>query len=301
VFPPGSEWLYLKVYSNGTLQDRLLAESLGPAVQGLLEEGVAEEWFFARLGDPSDHLRIRLRGEPDDLMGRALPVLSRSLETALGGRADLRWSLDTYDREFERYGGPEYMALSERAFCIDSSAVLAILSDHGASSAEVRWGLALCAMDQTVDLLELDLRSRRDFYTKVRDAYLSENSRPEDLRSQIAARFRLHRPRVETLLERPGSADLADFASGFAILAERSRGLSELIALLRRAEQRQLITTSTEDIASSWIHMFLNRLFCRLPRLQETALYTYLASFYSSKAGRDWQEARARQEAVARG
>ena len=50
VFPPGSEWLYLKVFASGPLQDRLLTESLGPAVRRLVEERIAEEWFFARLG-----------------------------------------------------------------------------------------------------------------------------------------------------------------------------------------------------------------------------------------------------------
>ena len=106
-FPPGTTWLYLKLYGGVSAIDRLLCELVGPLCARLLTEGVAERWFFVRYGDPDYHLRLRLEGPAEqlrDVDARALfkPAWSRiSRKAASGG-----FNFDTYEREVERYGGP---------------------------------------------------------------------------------------------------------------------------------------------------------------------------------------------------
>src|SRR6185369_531759 len=126
-FPPGSEWLYVKLYTGTATADVLLREVVAPVVREAISSGVADSWFFIRYGDPEWHLRLRFHGDPRELHARVLPLLGDAVAPLLDDRRLWRLQLDTYEREVERYGGAEGVALVERLFGIDSAAVLDLL------------------------------------------------------------------------------------------------------------------------------------------------------------------------------
>ncbi|MFT3776551.1 MAG: thiopeptide-type bacteriocin biosynthesis protein [Minicystis sp.] len=133
LFPPGSEWTYLKLYAGPGLHDGLLAGPVRDLAQRLLGEGLADRWFFIRYTDPDHHLRLRFRCvEPE--RRQALFAELCGWATALMERGHCRhFAFDTYDREVERYGGPEAMLVAEQIFGLDSSSVvdhLALLQRH---------------------------------------------------------------------------------------------------------------------------------------------------------------------------
>ncbi|HXU45266.1 MAG TPA: lantibiotic dehydratase, partial [Thermoanaerobaculia bacterium] len=147
-FPPGSEWLYLKVYTGSSTADGILREAVGPAVRAVLEAGEADSWFFIRYGDPEWHLRLRLHGDPETLLLRALPRIKQAVGSLLGEGRAWKIQLDTYEREIERYGGPAGMPVCERLFGADSDACLAIVETlEGDEGADARWRLALRGTD----------------------------------------------------------------------------------------------------------------------------------------------------------
>lgn len=113
LFPPGSEWNYLKLYAAPDAEDELLVRSLRP----VLEEGA----FFVRYSDPEPHLRVRLKGAE---MLEPLAELGREL---LEGGMVLRVCLDTYERETERYGGDAGIEPAEAFFAADSLLVVDLL------------------------------------------------------------------------------------------------------------------------------------------------------------------------------
>src|SRR5262249_41692488 len=125
-FPPGSEWLYVKLYTGPATMDRLLRDVIQPLVDRVLRTGAADRWFFIRYGDPHWHLRLRFRGAPSRLSGEVLPALQAATTPLLADGLLSRVQLDTYEREVERYGGPEGMVLAEQLFQADSEAVLAL-------------------------------------------------------------------------------------------------------------------------------------------------------------------------------
>ena len=114
LFPPGSEWSYLKLYAAPDAEDELLVRSLRP----VLEEGA----FFVRYSDPEPHLRVRLKGAE---MLEPLAELGREL---LEGGMVLRVCLDTYERETERYGGDAGIEPAEAFFAADSLLVVDLLA-----------------------------------------------------------------------------------------------------------------------------------------------------------------------------
>ena len=161
-FPPGSEWLYAKLYTGTATADRPAARG-GDAggARAPSAAGAADRWFFIRYGDPEWHLRVRFHGDPARLQPEVLPRLHAALDPLLADGRIWRVQLDTYEREIERYGGPEGIALAERLFQADSDAVLDILEMlEGDEGADVRWRLALRGIDMLLGDLGFDPETR---------------------------------------------------------------------------------------------------------------------------------------------
>jgi lantibiotic biosynthesis protein len=126
--PPGSDWLFLKLYCPRAVEDDLIAGSIRPIGELVAGAGLAAEWFFLRYADADPHLRIRFRGEPETLVGRLLPELCRWATELVDDERCSRFAFDTYDREIERYGGDEATAAAECVFAADSRAVAELLA-----------------------------------------------------------------------------------------------------------------------------------------------------------------------------
>ena len=60
-YPPGSEWLYLKLYAGPSTVDRILC-ALRPLTESPHALEAADRWFFIRYADPHWHLRLRFTG-----------------------------------------------------------------------------------------------------------------------------------------------------------------------------------------------------------------------------------------------
>ena len=75
--------------------------------------GLADGWFFIRYADPGHHLRVRYHGDPHVLLCDVLPAFNDAIAPALADGLLYRVSLDTYEREVERYGGLDGVELME--------------------------------------------------------------------------------------------------------------------------------------------------------------------------------------------
>jgi thiopeptide-type bacteriocin biosynthesis protein len=92
-----------------------------------LEGSSPVDWFFVRYSDPFGHLRLRIRDRSE-----SRDMLRTIIEFCDGLRKQgliERFALDTYSREIERYGGPQSIEATERAFCEDSRYCLSALMD----------------------------------------------------------------------------------------------------------------------------------------------------------------------------
>lgn len=123
VYLPGSEWLYVKLYGSLTRQEELIGWHLRSWLDWAKQQGLAEESYFIRYRDPEDHLRVRFRGQPEQLSGKLLPELARwGRQLQMEGLLH-RFVVDTYDPELERYGGSDVIHLAEALFAADSALV----------------------------------------------------------------------------------------------------------------------------------------------------------------------------------
>ena len=153
VFPPGDEWLFLKIYAAPVSGDRLLREVVAPLAALHREREPEAPWFFLRYSDPENHLRARFRASRETqrlLDDRAAELTQPLFRDGLAHRM----SVDTYVREIERYGGGRGIELAEDWFRLDSEAALAVLRAVEETGDEgLRWRAALLGFDRLLGRL----------------------------------------------------------------------------------------------------------------------------------------------------
>jgi thiopeptide-type bacteriocin biosynthesis protein len=284
-FPPGSEWLYAKLYTGTSTADLVLAEAVRPLVDVAGRAGIVR-WFFLRYADPEWHLRLRLHGDPRVLASDLVPQL-RELTAPLMERGLLwRVQLDTYEREVERYGGEEGMLAVERLFHADSEAALDLVEqlpgDHGL---DARFRLALAGVDSIFEDFGIPLERRRHIARGLAQSLANELGEAEERLRAAGRLFRRERADVERLLS-PGASEAHPLGPGLAVLGAASSVAAEAVSELRRLDADGILSTEIEDIAVSLAHLRVNRLLRSAHRSHEMVLYSFLDRLYLARESR---------------
>jgi class I lanthipeptide synthase len=284
-FTPGSDWLYLKLYSGQATADQVLDR----AVDALARIEAAEErprWFFIRYLDPDPHIRLRVRVGRSTLRQRVFELVRTATDELVRSGQVWRLQLDTYEREVERYGGSRGIVLAERIFHADSEAVLSILRHaHGAGGAAIRWRAALLGIDRLYADFGFDAEERRAVARRARAAYGSEFGAGRAFRRATSGHYRAHRASIEALLDGDAGHTGAT-ADLVAAMDARSEGVIPVAEKLRRLDESGELAVSVPDMVMSLAHMHVNRMLRSAQRVQELALYELLEHRYSSQTAR---------------
>ena len=242
-FPPGGEWFYAKLYTDEASGDALLHDVVAPLVAD------AQLWFFVRYHDPEAHVRLRIHGQA--------PPLAKL--------AGWRVTLDTYEREVERYRA---IAVAEAMFCADSIAALALIDELARADdpERARWLATLRAMDRLLDDLGLDLRAKHAHATRARDLYGDELGLTTEHKKRLGVKFRHDEADIDSALAEPDDA-----------LAARSTRNAPLVAALRER------AIEPPDLALPLVHMCVNRRIATSARATELVLYDFLRRCYARK------------------
>ncbi|MEH1163998.1 lantibiotic dehydratase [Micromonospora sp. CPCC 205539] len=252
--PPGSDWLYAKLYLPPDAADDLLGGPIRELAGELCATGAARSWFFLRYADPRFHLRLRFTGDPERLREE---VLGRLCHWAAGlvdqGVLD-RFALDTYEREVERYGGPAGLDLAERLFAADSEAVCRLLADRTVRAAPDRRHLAVRTVDDLLDALGYPPARRLRWYRAHRSPRHPVES----------AEFRADKHGVRVLVAgTPVGDPMAP------ILDARRAVVTEVAAGLDAEHLAGRLETPHPQVVRSLVHMHLNRLVGGRPDLEQ--------------------------------
>ncbi len=278
-FPPGSDWLYAKLYCGEASGDHILRRLVLPLSQRALEDGVASRWFFVRYADPEHHLRWRVQGTPAALAGMLAGVNVEAASWLASGHLH-RVELATYEREIERYGGIAGMELAEELFYRDSVAAAEIVARyHGDRGQDARWRLALLALDRLLTDFSLAMDARVDLVSRLRDRFARELEVDSRLRKQIGAKLRRESAELLALLRADPAAGHVLHAGAMA-LRRRSAALLPLARAI--AAPGALDDLSVGEVLESYLHMTVNRMLRSAQRAQEYVLYDLLAALYRS-------------------
>nr|SBO96043.1 Lanthionine biosynthesis protein LanB [Nonomuraea gerenzanensis] len=235
--PPGSDWLYLKLYGPRRFEDELIVEALSPFGQFVTGAELADGWFFLRYRDPDPHLRVRFHGEPATLLGPLLRHVCDWAADLVSAGTCRTFAFDTYEREIERYGGVDAMPAAEGVFLADSPAAAGLLTlsrSRGFPYDPIT--VAALSVDDLLDGLGLDVEQRTRFY---RDGV---SPSPEG-----GLEYRRRSRELRRLLRDPGPPGTT----------AHDRALASLLAARRRALPA---TRPAPEVCRSHVHLHCNRL-----------------------------------------
>jgi class I lanthipeptide synthase len=291
-FPPGSEWLTVKLYAGTMVVDDLVRTAIGPLAQELVAAGHADRWFFVRYADPHGHLRLRFAADRERQQREILPRIEAAVAARIEEGAVWRVQFDTYEREIERYGGTEGIEHCEQLFQHDSDAVVELLRDGSLEGdGDRRWRLALLGIDRLLDDLRFPLEQRRLLLLAARDAFHQEFRASDAVARQIGAHYRARSAAIAELLAADAAADDGWNEARAAFRRRTQRGAAACAELLRCAAEGRLCVALGE-IAQSLMHMHCNRLLRAEARTHELVLYDFLHRHYKGAAARARNEAR---------
>ncbi|MFZ5818122.1 MAG: lantibiotic dehydratase [Bacillota bacterium] len=257
---PGSEWLYLKLYHAVSREEEFLVNHLSAHAEDLRRRSLCYDWFFIRFLERAPHVRLRFRGDPAVLIHEALPVTS-SWARSLQEQGMLReFSVATYEREVERYGGGEAIGGAERLFAADSRTAIHLLRELRSGET----GL------ESVPMAAVNLVALLDQLGITRDEQVAW-FRDNGVTREFGTDYRPWRTRlmnavpVDGCWQRAQSAQMQPTFEALGLRTEAARAYGQLITSLER--QGRLSSTRSE-IIGSLTHMLCNR-FLGLDRLGE--------------------------------
>ena len=252
--PPGSNWLYFKLYGPAARQDDLIGHRLAEFADNAVAAGLADSWFFIRYADPEHHLRLRFHGDPDQLAYSLFGQVCAWANQLISDGICTRLAVDTYDREIERFGGAAGMLLSERLFYEDSRAAArlgALLAGKHWKEPSNRRVMLAFLVDDLLQSLGMDEVERSSWY-----ADRSPSSRDS------GAVFRDLKNSLRNALGNSSGwlASVPDGRAVEALLQERHDRCRPLARELRALETAGALGQSASNICTSYVHLHLNRL-----------------------------------------
>lgn len=257
IFPPGSEWLYLKLYCTQDLQNTVLAQAIGDFIRSDAASAAHASFFFVRYFDPDAHLRIRLRGTPDYLHEALQPALCKLGAALLSQDLCSRFSFDTYERETARYGGDDGIELAETIFAADSRMIVELFrvleGDRKQVPRDLLHVASLHRFLRALDLQEIAHRLWKERYGEARQRTGPQyRARKSDVLAAVNGAERW--TPLQPVFERA----LVEF-----------RPLGQKLAELDRNGR---LTRPIADILDALIHMHCNRMGLLDRDLETTAL-----------------------------
>ncbi len=249
---PGEAWTYLKLYAAPSQHEELLTGPVREVIGSLEEQGLIDRWFFLRYADPEPHLRLRFHAKNVDHIPAVLTLVCQwSTQIARSGHIQ-RYVLDTYEREVERYGGPEAIDLLEQVFMADSAMVINLLA-------------ARYAHHLTLDPLAIAVFTLDHFFTAWgwRRQQCLEWTHQVSEKYAWSKAFRPKRKHYCALLSPSKQLD-SSLAEQYALLRELVRSqetyLGKVGSQVRQLEKLGKLWGSETSLLSSLAHMHLNRL-----------------------------------------
>lgn len=271
-FPPGSEWLYLKIYTGVKTADIILEEAIQPLTECFQENHYISKWFFIRYNDPKPHLRLRLHLNNSNGYNEILEKINQSFEQFINSGEISNLQIDTYNREIERYG-KNTMEEAECVFHKNSEFTLQCLHYDD----EEKIIVSLFYIDEMLNKLGLSIYEKLIWIKGFNDAFKTEFQADRKLNSSLDKKYRKFKPKYFEFLQ---TKEFTENRNHIYSIIEQSG--TELQNILFH-HKNQSLEISVQNFFQSIFHMNINRLFVSQQRIFEMVIYDYLLRYYKSQ------------------
>lgn len=244
------------------------------------------KFFFIRYSDPDNHIRLRFHFSDVSKIGSVIQHVHKAFKPYLEQGLVSKIQTDTYNRELERYG-TNSIELAESLFYIDSIVTLNLLDLIDGEEGEIiRWQFAIRSMDDLLTNLNFTAAEKLGLMERIKTGFFREHGESKELKLQLDAKFRTERKLVEDILNREidESREIQPVIELLKWKSEQVQPIAEQLLTLKKNNNLQI---DLNELAASYIHMLLNRLFMARQRTYELVVYDLLYRYYKSVAGRE--------------
>ncbi|MNJ27785.1 hypothetical protein D3C77_223000 [compost metagenome] len=248
---PFEEWIYLKLYGTQSREEELISVEIADYCAELINQERVKGHFYLRYADPNPHVRLRIRGDQQQLL-EAYPDIQLWLRSLIEKGLISHFVLDCYDREIERYGGLFFMEAAEQVFCQDSVTVEKLIKAR--KDKLIDWSDEIVGVAATICYME---QWGWDYSMQLE--FLSSQVKPSDYRDD----FKRVRSQLINVCHSMNQMEAlqtdSQEASLFNLLNERFSAVRSYSAQINSNLSR--LSTHPWAIVDSLIHMHCNRLF----------------------------------------
>lgn len=298
---PGEElsWLSAYVFYDGFTYsdgcDHVVVDVVEPFQRRALREGWAEKIFFIRYSEDGSHVRARFYGEPDVLVDTVGPAFVEHVQATIdadvvGHPRSEREGDDLlaehpvrfvpYEREVDRYGGPEAVRLAEDFFEASSLASFNLIRQSRDKGHSARLGKGLLTMVIKVHAFcdgdrEAGARLMRQYHTGYLQAVArGEDDRKASFEEAFDAGFERQADTLRTYVDAvweglDAGASLSDtldpYHDDVMEVRRRFEALFDDGVLQRGEHSLDTWEVAVRSIVPSYIHMTNNRLGIPIP------------------------------------
>lgn len=282
-FIPGTDWIYMKIYSSRSYIDKILINEIYSLCNSLLKRKFIESFFFLRYNDPHFHLRFRMKLVNAQYFGQTIQMINKKIEEYVCDDIIWKVDIDTYDREIERYN-PLLIDITEQLFYIDSLYSIKILRLINKSGNEDdRWKSCFISIDKYLEIFCGDnISDKIETIKGLSDSFKAE-FRFNDYNSKILNKlYRDQKDTIDQILNNKHSICMNNIYTLIEQRSKKNRKIkNDLVTICKKnnIEYNQYI--------SSYIHMNINRMIPTLNRLHELIIYNHMTKYYNSLLSRN--------------
>jgi lantibiotic biosynthesis protein len=274
-FELGSNWLYLKLYCGTNIAEAWLAQ-LFVVINQLAAEKKLNKWFFIRYNDPHAHIRLRLKLTDVQYNGEVIQQIQQLLNESQLPIWKIQY--DTYERELERYG-QQFIDNAETLFHLDSQNYATILLKHNWLSEPMRWLAVIYNVDFWLKQFFPAILDRLAVIERIKESFAAEFGNDPTVKQNLSNFYRNNKEQLEQIFVE-NKLD-SDFSKLEKLLSKNKKAIQANIKILSKNEYLSL-----PNLASSCLHMHINRWHLSNQRLNEYFIYDCLFKINRSIIGK---------------
>lgn len=264
------EWIFLKIYINPISSDLVISRYLLPIALELSPD-LSQKWFFLRYRDPEYHIRLRFWFSSKKNLFKGLSIIQKHLGKAMMDAYVHHWSINSYQREIERYGIDNILE-TEKYFHLTSEFIAKSINLIPKFTFTKNC-FALWIMHNTLKIFIPDSEKRLAICRQNMQSYLKEYNISETSKKKMNDSYRRYRKYLDTINT---DKELTAFPEELAkLMAEFQNKINNFVSNLRFNNRRSMNINSI-------IHLDINRIYQDNARETEMALYYILYKKYNS-------------------
>ncbi|WP_025146319.1 thiopeptide-type bacteriocin biosynthesis protein [Pedobacter jeongneungensis] len=269
----GDEWIYIKIYGNLTVLDRLLTTDLYDLVKEYYEVKIIYNFFFVRYNDKNGyHLRLRFQVEQNRI-SNFIVLLNTKLTNHLNNRLISNVSTEVYTREVERYG-IENITHVESIFGYNSILIIHALKTLKEKEKEDdRWVFGCKIIDDLLNSFQMTTNQKHLLFEEYFKYYEKEFSVDSTLRNKISIKYK----KLNDVVFKELNKDPIEYKL-FSLKDKNQIAIDKILQNFSSIDRKIDLVNLLKNIT----HMHFNRIFISKSRENELVIYYFLSKIYKT-------------------